>query len=232
MRDELRQQGQFDERAEKPSPSSRSARATWALRAFGVAAAILVWLALGGAEGVSEDARRVAAIATLMAIWWTTEAIPLAVTSLLPIVLIPMLTEASVAQATAPYANPIVFLFLGGFLIAIAMEKWDLHRRIALLTLRRVGAKPKQIVLGMMLATGFLSMWVSNTATTLMMLPIGLSVVALMTSGPGAAAEGRKPHQPGHVDPVPDENINRFATLPDARHCMVGEHGRSRHPAG
>ncbi|MBA3576279.1 MAG: DASS family sodium-coupled anion symporter [Sphingomonas sp.] len=180
----------------------------WGLRALGVGAALLVWIAMGTATGISEDARWVAAIATLMAIWWMTEAIPLAVTSLLPIVLVPMLTGGTVGEATAPYASPIVFLFLGGFLIAIAMEKWELHRRIALLTLRRVGAEPKRIVLGMMLATGFLSMWVSNTATTLMMLPIGLSVIALVTEGSGASSDT---HRPGQVDFVADENIRRFA---------------------
>jgi sodium-dependent dicarboxylate transporter 2/3/5 len=149
-----------------------------------------------------------------MMVWWVTEAIPLSATSLLPIVLLPMVTEQTVAQATAPYASPIVFLFLGGFLIAIAMEKWNLHRRIALLTLRRVGTEPRRIVLGLMLATGFVSMWVSNTATTLMMLPIGLSVLALVseraraTAGTEAGAADR--HRPGHVDPAPDENISRF----------------------
>lgn len=152
----------------------------WGLRALGLIAAGLVWLLLGGAEGLTPDARRVAAVGTLMAIWWMTEAVPLPATSLLPIVLIPALTDSTVSQATAPYASSIVFLFLGGFLIAIAMEKWNLHRRIALLTLRRVGVAPRRIVLGMMLATGFLSMWVSNTATTLMMLPIGMSVLALV----------------------------------------------------
>lgn len=138
---------------------------------------------------MSGDARAVAAIATLMAFWWMTEAIPLAATSLLPIVLIPALTARSVGETTASYASPIVFLFLGGFLIAIAMEKWELHRRIALLTLRRVGVSPRRIVLGLMLATGFLSMWVSNTATTLMMLPIGFSVLALV-SGRGMSGGG------------------------------------------
>jgi sodium-dependent dicarboxylate transporter 2/3/5 len=106
--------------------------------------------------------------------------VPLSITSLLPIVLFPVLTALTVAETTAPYANPIVFLFLGGFLIAIAMQKWNLHRRIALLTLRRVGTHPRQIILGLMISTAFLSMWVSNTATTLMMLPIGLSVLTLV----------------------------------------------------
>ncbi len=153
-------------------------------------AALIVYALLGSAD-LSGDARFVAAIATLMAVWWISEAVPLAATSLLPIVLVPALTERSVGETTASYASPIVFLFLGGFLIAIAMEKWGLHRRIALLTLRKVGVSPRRIVLGMMLATGFLSMWVSNTATTLMMLPIGFSVLALVSGkGMSGASSG------------------------------------------
>jgi sodium-dependent dicarboxylate transporter 2/3/5 len=204
-----RQQGEFETYVEDDPSSGRSARTLWGLRALGPAAALAVWFALGGAVGLSPDARWVAAIATLMAVWWMTEAIPLAATSLLPILLLPMLTERTVAQATAPYASSI--LFLGGFLIAIAMEKWNLHRRVALLTLRRVGVEPTRIVLGLMLTTGFLSMWVSNTATTLMMLPIGLSVPALVTErgGPGPATRTEHRH-PGHVDPLRDENLRRF----------------------
>ncbi|WP_298468738.1 DASS family sodium-coupled anion symporter [uncultured Erythrobacter sp.] len=167
-----------------------------------------VYALLGSAE-MPGDARFVAAIAALMAVWWMTEAIPLAVTSLLPIVLIPPLTERTVGETTGSYASPIVFLFLGGFLIAIAMEKWNLHRRIALLTLRRVGVSPQRIVLGMMIATGFLSMWVSNTATTLMMLPIGFSVLALV-SGKGMAGDmAQATTQPG------DPDIAQFGT------CLV-----------
>lgn len=153
----------------------------WITRAMGPLAACLVWWMLQNAQGLSDDGRLVAAIASWMAIWWMTEAVPLAATSLLPIVLLPVLTSLPMAEVTAPYASPIVFLFLGGFLIAIAVEKWNLHRRFALLTLRGVGTQPQRIVLGLMLATGFLSMWVSNTATTLMMLPIGLSVVSLVS---------------------------------------------------
>ncbi len=206
-----RQQGEYDEYDSGPG---RSAAAIWGMRAAGLIAALLVWLLLGGSEGLSPDGRAVAAIGTLMAIWWMSEAIPLSATSLLPIVLIPMLTERTVSEATAPYASSIVFLFLGGFLIAIAMEKWDLHRRIALLTLRRVGVQPKRIVLGMMLATGFLSMWVSNTATTLMMLPIGLSILTLVierskTSPGGNAAEQLAAG--GKIsEVVEDQNIRRF----------------------
>jgi sodium-dependent dicarboxylate transporter 2/3/5 len=177
-------------------PASRSIRLVWMLRLAGLAAAALVWLLLDGSEGLTEDARRVAAIATLMAMWWMTEAVPLSATSLLPIVLIPALTERTVAQTTAPYANPVVFLFLGGFLIAIAMEKWNLHRRVALWTISRVGFKPRQMVLGVMLATGFISMWVSNTATTLMMLPIALSMLVLVAE---------------HSDRAPAEQLRRFA---------------------
>jgi solute carrier family 13 (sodium-dependent dicarboxylate transporter), member 2/3/5 len=212
MGDELHQQGEYEEYSDEAAPSRRSARMVWGLRALGLVAAFVVWALMGGSEGLPPDARWVAAIATLMAIWWMTEAIPLAATSLLPIVLIPMLTERTVSEATAPYGSSIVFLFLGGFLIAIAMEKWNLHRRVALLTLRRVGVEPTRIVLGLMLATGFLSMWVSNTATTLMMLPIGLSVLTLVTerSGGGEAAGAHAHHRPGHVDLARDENLRRF----------------------
>ncbi|WDF32808.1 DASS family sodium-coupled anion symporter [Arthrobacter agilis] len=157
----------------------QSAGRLWLMRGLGLVIALAIYLLLGGSD-LSNDGRIVAAVAGLMAVWWMTEALPLSVTSLLPIVLLPMLTESTVAESTAPYANPIVFLFLGGFLIAIAMQKWNLHRRIALLTLRRVGTHPRRIILGIMISTAFLSMWVSNTATALMMLPIALSVLTLV----------------------------------------------------
>ncbi|MDO5703785.1 MAG: SLC13 family permease [Paracoccus sp. (in: a-proteobacteria)] len=177
MQGKPRHQGEYEEYPEGPGAGSHW---IWIFRAGGIIAALIVYMLLGNADGLTPDARVVASIGTLMAIWWMSEAIPLSATSLLPVVLIPALTERTVGQTTSAYANSIVFLFLGGFLIAIAMEKWSLHRRIALLTLRRVGVEPKRIVLGLMLATGFLSMWVSNTATTLMMLPIALSVLKLV----------------------------------------------------
>lgn len=214
MPDDIQLPDEKEARAARNAAPSRTARLIWGLRLSGLIAAAIIWLALGSADGLSPDARWVAAIATLMAVWWMTEAIPLAATSLLPIVLIPLLTGRTVPESTAPYANSIVFLFLGGFLIAIAMEKWNLHRRIALLTLRRFGVKPQQIVLSMMLTTGFLSMWVSNTATTLMMLPIGLSVVTLFTERSGTengATVASEPHRPGHVDASNDANIQRFS---------------------
>lgn len=171
--------------------SGRSPGRTWALRGLGLALAALVYVLLGGAGDLPPEGRLVATVAVLMATWWMTEAIPLSATALIPIVALPVLGVATVADSTAPYANPIVFLFLGGFLIAIAMQKWGLHRRIALRTLRAFGTHPRRIVLGMMVSTAFLSMWVSNTATTLMMLPIAMSVLTLVVDrvGEGSRAE-------------------------------------------
>ncbi|MCP4360658.1 MAG: DASS family sodium-coupled anion symporter [Chloroflexi bacterium] len=121
-----------------------------------------------------------AAVAVLMAVWWVTEAIPLAATSMLPIVLFPLLGIMT-PKATAPlYFNSTIFLFIGGFIIALAMEKWNLHKRIALLVIRTVGGGPARLVMGFMAASAFLSMWISNTATTVMMLPVGLSIILKM----------------------------------------------------
>lgn len=131
-------------------------------------------------DGLSVSGWYTAATALLMAIWWITEALPIPVTALLPIVLLPVLDITTIGEATAPYANPLIFLFMGGFVIAVAMEKWDLHRRIALNIVSSVGVKPSSIIMGFILASAFLSMWVSNTATALMMLPIALSVLRLV----------------------------------------------------
>ena len=116
----------------------------------------------------------------LMAIWWMTEAIPISATALLPLALFPLLGIADIRAAAAPYANPLIFLFLGGFLIAAGMERWNLHRRLALRIIAMMGPRPYAILAGFMIAAAFLSMWVSNTATALMMLPIGLSVAELV----------------------------------------------------
>ena len=118
-----------------------------------------------------------AAVAVWMAVWWMTEAVPLAITALLPVALYPLLGIMS-GKAVAPYYfNSIIFLFLGGFMVALAMERWNLHRRIALRIITMVGGGPNRIVLGFMLAAAFLSMWISNTATAMMMAPIALAVV-------------------------------------------------------
>jgi len=149
--------------------------------------AVLVYFLLPDGDAALTHAGKVtAAVGVLMAIWWMTEAVPLEATSLLPLVLLPILgvygvgKEGAFQKAATPYANSSIFLFLGGFLIALAVERWGLHRRVALLTVLLVGTQPIRIVAGFMIATAFLSMWISNTATTLMMLPIGLSVVHLM----------------------------------------------------
>jgi len=143
----------------------------------------VVMLLTGTAYGLPVPAWRVLAIAALMLIWWITEAVPIPVTALLPMVLLPALQIYGMEKAAAPYASPIVFLFMGGFMLALAMEKWQLHRRIALNIVRITGTNANGIILGFMLATGFLSMWISNTATTVMMLPIGVSVIDLLRDG-------------------------------------------------
>jgi sodium-dependent dicarboxylate transporter 2/3/5 len=119
---------------------------------------------------------RTAAVALLMAAWWMTEAIPIPATALLPLGLFPILGVLEPSEASAPYANAQIFLFMGGFLMAVTMEKWGLHKRIALRIMAFVGTSPNRLVLGFMLATAFLSMWISNTATAAMMLPIAIAV--------------------------------------------------------
>lgn len=127
-----------------------------------------------------------AAVLVLMGVWWMTEALPLPVTALVPIVAFPVVAGVEVSAIAAPYANKVVFLFFGGFVLAIAMQRWQLHLRIALGVVRLVGTKSSRLVLGFMVATAFLSMWVSNTATAVMMLPIGMSVLTLLNRKKGS----------------------------------------------
>ena len=132
-------------------------------------------------EGVPVHAgAATAATLVLMGVWWMTEALPLPVTALLPLVVLPVAGVAPVHDVAAPYANKVIFLFLGGFVLAVALQRWDVHLRIALRVVRLVGTAPRRLVLGMMVATALVSMWVSNTATAVMMLPIGVSVLALL----------------------------------------------------
>lgn len=119
-----------------------------------------------------------------IAVWWITEAIPIAVTSLMPIVLFPVTGALSIAETTASYGHRYVFLYIGGFILAIAIERWDLHKRIALNIIRIIGTNVNSIILGFMLATAFLSMWISNTATSVMMLPIGIAIVLQLQDNP------------------------------------------------
>ncbi len=132
--------------------------------------------------GLSQAGRAVAAVGTLMAVLWVTEALPIPATALLPIALFPVLTGGviTVRAAAAPYAHDLIFLFMGGFMLAAAMQRWGLHRRIALRTILIIGTRPANLVGGFMIASAFLSMWVSNTATVVMMLPIAMSVVELV----------------------------------------------------
>ncbi len=149
---------------------------------LGGLAVFLVLLFIPAPEGLSEEAWRTAAVTILMGIWWITEAIPISATALLPIVLFPVLGVGSISSATTPYANPLIFLFMGGFIIAVAMEKWQLHRRIAISILSVVGVKPSSIIIGFIISSSFLSMWVSNTATAIMMLPIAVSILDLVNT--------------------------------------------------
>ena len=128
-------------------------------------------------ENLQQEALYVLAIAALMATWWITEAIPIPATAMLPIVLFPTFGIMNANEVTQSYAHHLIYLFMGGFLIAVTIEKWNLHRRIALYTIRFIGITPNKIILGFMIATAGLSMWISNTAATMMMLTIGIAVL-------------------------------------------------------
>lgn len=154
---------------------------------------LLATLVLPGPADLSAAGWRTTGVGLLMAVWWVTEALPIPATALLPLVLFPVLGIADVDAAARPYAHPLIFLFMGGFMIALAMERWDLPRRISLLTIRALGTGPRRLIAGFMLSTAFFSMWVSNTATTLMMLPIGLSVIHLVEREPASGAGGAPP---------------------------------------
>ena len=131
-------------------------------------------------ELVSEKGDPVISIAAWMLIWWITEAVSISVTALLPLLLLPILKVLPIAEVGANYGSPIVFLFFGGFVMALALEKVNLHRRIALNIIRLTGTTPNKVILGFMIATATLSMWISNTASTVVMLPIAISVINLL----------------------------------------------------
>ena len=135
-------------------------------------------------SGLSAAANAVLASSSWIAIWWITEAIPIPVTAILPIVLFPLSGGMGLSETTASYGHKYVFLYIGGFIIAIAIEKWKLHKRIALTIIKIVGTNVVNIILGFMIATAFLSMWISNTASAVMILPVGMAIISQLKDNP------------------------------------------------
>jgi len=156
--------------------------------AIWIAVAVIASLAfLGPFGGLTREAQSAAAVGLVMALLWMTEAVPLPVTALLPLALFPLLGVSSIAELGPAYANPVIFLFLGGFLIARAIEKWNLHRRLAFAILARTSGDPAVVVLAVMAVTAFLSLWISNTAATMVVAPIAASIAAMRDEGDGFA---------------------------------------------
>ena len=171
------------------------ARYQWVGLALGPSVAIVMLLA-GAPEGLGDAAWRTAAIGVLMAVWWATEAVPIAATALLPLVVFPMLDIASIHDAARPYSNKVIYLFLGGFIVAFAMQRWNLHRRIALNVLQIAGGQGRSLIGGFMIASAVLSMWVTNTSTTMMLLPIAVSIIGVIHGSVSSLSEkGRRDFQ-------------------------------------
>lgn len=147
-------------------------------------AVFLLMQSMDAPAGMSESAYAILSSTLWIAIWWVTEAVPIAVTALLPIVLFPLTGALDIVTTTASYGHKYIFLYIGGFILAIAIEKWGLHKRIALHIIKLIGSNITMIILGFMIATAFLSMWISNTATSVMMLPIGMSIVSQLKDNP------------------------------------------------
>ena len=171
------------------------ARYQWVGLFLGPLLALLMLLA-GAPEGLGIAAWRTAAIGVMMAVWWATEAVPIAATALLPLVVFPLLDIASIHDTARPYANKVIYLFLGGFIVAFAMQRWNLHRRIAINVLQIVGGKGRSLIGGFMVASAIISMWVTNTSTTMMLLPIAVSIIAVIHSSvAGLSEKGRNDFQ-------------------------------------
>ncbi|PLX37558.1 MAG: anion transporter [Hyphomicrobiales bacterium] len=135
---------------------------------------------------------RTLGLAAMMAIWWSTEPIPIGITALLPLIVVPLAGIMPIAKAAAPYANPLVFLFMGGFLLASGVKRWGLHRRLAHSVVRTIGLEPRRLVLGFMVASGLLSMWISNTAAVVLMLPVAVSIITVMEENEGKGENVRR----------------------------------------
>lgn len=210
------------------SESSTLPAIRWTGLVAGPSCALLAYMLLrpgdpSEAGALTEPGRRVAAVATLMAIWWLSEAIPLAATALVPVAVMPLLGIITLPKIAAPYASDIIFLFAGGLLLGIAMERWGLHRRIALITISIVGTRPTMLIGGVMLATAILSLWVSNTATAVMMMPIALSVISLVFSQLGTGGEMLAGGALHEVDPrAPGRNFAVCLLLGVAYAASIG----------
>ncbi len=223
-----------DHQSEGARAPEKSARTVFQRRlglVIGLALALLVYALLP--DDLAHMGRLTAATAVLMGAWWMTEAIPIPATALIPLVVFPTLgTDVTVNAVGASYGNNIIFLFMGGFVIALAMQRWNLHRRIALHTVRLMGTKSTRVVAGFMIATAFLSMWVSNTATAVMMLPIGVSVLLLVgssTRGEGAGSPlhgmddaGPDPHSTEVKDAIIESNFGTALMLGIAYAASLG----------
>ncbi len=156
----------------------------------------LLMLLAGAPEGLGIAAWRTAAIGVMMAVWWATEAVPIAATALLPLVVFPLLDIASIHDTARPYSNKVIYLFLGGFIVALAMQRWNLHRRIALNVLQVVGGNGRSLIGGFMIASAVISMWVMNTSTTMMLLPIAVSIIGVIHGSVATLSEkGRQDFQ-------------------------------------
>jgi sodium-dependent dicarboxylate transporter 2/3/5 len=207
------------------SPHLRSS-VQWVGLAAGPILALFAYILLPGSYRIgggdlvafSHAGRATAAAAVWMATWWMTEAIPVYATSLLPLALLPLAGAATIRAAASPYGHELIFLFMGGFIIALAMQRWDLHRRIAFKALRLVGTRPAHIVGVFMVVTAFLSMWVSNTAVTVMMLPIAVSVIDLVgRERPDGSSSG-----PDHIPPEAGRNFSLCLLLGIAYAASIG----------
>ncbi|HEX8821181.1 MAG TPA: SLC13 family permease, partial [Archangium sp.] len=177
--------------ATSPSPS-RTRRVGLLAGPLAAAALLLVPSGLHTVPGLGHRPAAAAAVAAWMALWWFTEAVPMAWTALLPLVLFPTLgvfdtgsLPAALGHAAQPYVDPYIFLFLGGMALGAALEQWNLHRRIALIIMRAIGTAPQRLLLGMLVATASVSLWISNTATAVMMVPIGMALIAQLETSEG-----------------------------------------------